>query len=93
VVINHFWGFGEEVYPYSRVRAVVRVTHVRNVFGIVMRRDRPVLTLVFDDGRTWTAEFGQGSAEVSDERKVIELMWEKLGLRPVTAQFPEDVNP
>jgi hypothetical protein len=90
IVVNSFWGFGEVSYPYGRVRGIVYVSHTRNVFGTQLPRDAPVMTLVFDDGRQWTPEFGKGETEPMGGR-IAELVASKTGLPILQARFAEDV--
>lgn len=93
IVINPLLGFGEAIYPYNRIRAMVATTHRRNLFGVEFKNDLPKFTLVFDDGRTWTPEFGRGE-EVSyeDGKKVAELIRTRTGLPLVKARHLEDIG-
>jgi hypothetical protein len=53
IVLNPFWGFGEQSYSYGAVEAVVRTSHVRS-----RGRERPHTRyfILFTDGRRWCIE-------------------------------------
>jgi hypothetical protein len=93
IVINRFWGIGEVSYSYSRVRAMVYITHVRNVFGTIFRLPRPQVVLVFDDGTSWSPALGQGQAQLEeDSGKIVALIQKKTGIPLTSVRFIEDAQ-
>jgi hypothetical protein len=65
IVVNPFWGIGEQSYNYRDVEAVIRTSHVR-------KRTREIAQtryfILFTDGRQWCNEdYGRPSGDALDE--------------------------
>lgn len=91
VTVNQFWGFGERAYPYSRVKRLVRATHLRAPSGEIRKRDR--LFILFDDGTRWCNEdVVQSGPHLKRDEEVIRFVSRKSG-RPVEEhEFIEDAK-
>jgi hypothetical protein len=91
IAVNGFWDFGERVYPYARVRHVVRATHLRPPVGEVKQHDR--LFIVFDDGQVWCNEdVVQSGHHFEEDLKVAEFVCRKAGKTLQVVEYIEDVT-
>ena len=77
ILLNPFWGFGEQSYPYSAVEAVVLTSHVRTK-GRETEHTR--FFILFADGRQWCNEdYGPPVASVLEDAALADFACEKSG--------------
>lgn len=90
IVLNPFWGIGEQSYPYSAVEAVVRASHSR-----AKGRERPHTRyfILFADGRRWCNEdYGPPTPDVLEEdAALVDFVCRKSGKTLTCVRHIEEV--
>jgi len=81
IAIHRFWGFGEEIHPYSDVTQVVVSSHRKQDKQLVVGQD---LGLRFRGGRTWYSTDILRMPDHPEERKrLLDFLQQKTG-QPIT---------
>ncbi len=77
IVVNRFWSFDEQRYPFSSVKAVKSASHFRAMNGKAV--ERPHFVVDFSDGTKWTTRDWLRETEPEQDAKLAAFIAARSG--------------